>query len=66
MNPKNQIFRSSPSPHETPHPPSKPKHQKMNFKTFKNNTISSLKDVEFFLNNFNKLARCIKLYKILK
>lgn len=44
-------------------PPSK---KKKNFKTLKNNTIKSLNDVEYFLNNLNKFKRFIKLHKILK
>ena len=43
-----------------------PPKKKFNFKHYKNNTIKSLHDVEYFLNNFNKFIRYIKLYKILK
>lgn len=43
-----------------------PKHKKTNFKTLKNNTIKSLNDVEYFLNNFGQFIKCIKIYKLLK
>lgn len=36
------------------------------FKEIKNNTICSLRDVEFFLNNFQNTLRYIKLFKLLK
>lgn len=45
----------------------KPPHQKkLNFKTCKKNTIKSLNEIEYFLNNFEKFCRYVKLYKILK
>ena len=37
-----------------------------NFKKIKNNTINSLNEVEYFLNNFQKFSNSLKLYKILK
>lgn len=37
-----------------------------NFKLYKNNTIKSLNEVEYFLNNFNNFIKYVKLYKILK
>lgn len=37
-----------------------------NFNLYKNNTIKSLNEVEYFLNNFNNFIKYIKLYKILK
>lgn len=40
--------------------------KKLNFKCMKNNTISSLNDVEFFLNKLQNTLRYIKLYKLLK
>lgn len=40
--------------------------KKLNFKCIKNNTISSLNDVEFFLNKLQHTLRYIKLYKLLK
>lgn len=44
-------------------PPQKPK---INFKLYKNNTIKSLNDVEYFLNNFRHFLKYVKLYKLLK
>ena len=46
------------------HKPNKKK--KTDFKTLKNNTIKSLNDVEYFLNNFNHFVKYVKLYKLLK
>lgn len=44
-----------------------PPHQKeFNLKCCKDNTIKSLHEVEYFLNNFHRFIRYIKLYKILK
>lgn len=43
-----------------------PPKKTFNFKLYKKNTIKSLNDVEYFLNNFNHLFKYIKLYKILK
>ena len=40
--------------------------KKLDFKTMKNNTISSLNDVEYFLNNFHKISRYMKLFKLFK
>ena len=40
--------------------------KKINLKCIKNNTISSLNDVEFFLNKVQHTIRYIKLYKLLK
>ena len=34
--------------------------------TMKNNTAKSLKEVEFFLGNWKRVVKGIKLYKILK
>lgn len=42
------------------------KKKKINFSQKKENTIKSLNDVEYFLNNFKKLSKVIKLYKIIK
>lgn len=36
--------------------------KKLNFK----NTISSLNEVEYFLNNFTKMTKCIKFLKLFK
>ena len=40
--------------------------KKLSLKTMKNNTISSLNDVECFLNKLQHTIRYIKLYKLLK
>lgn len=45
---------------------SPPKKKKINFKTYKKNTINSLHEVEHFLRDFKHFSRYIKLYKILK
>ena len=42
------------------------KKNKLDIKKIKANTITSLNEVETFLNNFQKIKRYIKLYKILK
>ena len=49
---------------EKKNPP--PKKKKPNFKTMKKNTVKSLKDVEYFLNNFGNFVKYVKLYKLLK
>ena len=40
--------------------------KKNKFITMKDNTIKSLKEVEFFLGNWKKVSKGIKIYKILK
>ena len=40
--------------------------KKFNFNLYKKNTINSLNDVEYFLNNFNHFFKYLKLYKIIK
>lgn len=40
--------------------------QKKSFTTYKKNTIQSLSDVEYFLNNLKDLKRFIKIYKLFK
>lgn len=54
-------------------PPQKPKFNskknkknKKDFKTLKKNTIKSLNDVEYFLNNFGHFFKTVKLFKLLK
>ena len=42
------------------------KKNKINFKNKKNNIVTSLNEVEYFLTNFHKFTDYIKLYKILK
>lgn len=54
----NNLYRSN--------PPENKEKKKLNFNKMKNNTICSLKDVEFFLNNFQHTLRYIKLFKLLK
>ena len=50
-----------------PIPPHKPPpRKKMKFKDIKKNTINSLNEVEYFLNNFNRLCDTITIFKILK
>jgi len=43
-----------------------PLKKNFNFKTHKENTVKSLNDVEFFLNNFKKFHNYLKIYKLLK
>lgn len=40
--------------------------KKFDFKLYKNNTLHSLNQVEYFLNHFQSFYKYIKLYKILK
>ena len=76
----NNLFRATPQP-TNPHsivpnnninlnrsfpPINKNKKKKLNFKTMKKNTISSLNEVECFLNNINQISRCIKLINLFK
>ena len=42
------------------------KNKKIDFKNKKENTISSLFEVESFLRDFKKLFKYLKLYKLLK
>lgn len=44
-------------------PPPEKKHK---FKDLKENTINSLFDVEYFLNNFSSYYKYVKLFKLLK
>lgn len=53
-------------PHCTPSKPPKPQKKKFDFKSLKNNTCSSLNDVECFLNNFCSTLKYIKLINLLK
>ena len=48
-----------------PSPP-KSKKKKLNFKTCKKNTIKSLNEVEFFLNDFKRFTHYLKIYKLFK
>ena len=40
--------------------------KKFDFKAKKDNTVNSLKEIEYFLNNINIFLKYFKLYKILK
>lgn len=40
--------------------------KKFDFKKYKKNTIKSLNEVEYFLNNFKTFHKYFKFYKILK
>lgn len=46
--------------------PQKFKHKKICLKDIKKNTISSLNDIEHFLNTVNHTLKCIKVYNIIK
>ena len=43
-----------------------PPQKKFNFKTCKKNTLHSLNEVEYFLNNLKKFTKYIKIYKTFK
>ena len=47
-------------------PKDKPKNFTETFKCCKKNTIHSLNEVEYFLNNFGKALKCLNLYKFFK
>lgn len=48
-------------------PPQKKNIKKnIDFKLYKKNTIKSLNDVEYFLNNFNHYFKYFKLFKLFK
>ena len=57
----NLFFRNSCNPL-----PSQNENNKFNFKKITSNTINSLNEVEYFLNDFKRFSNYIKLYKILK
>ena len=40
--------------------------KQIDFYTFKEDIISSLNQVEYFLNNYKQMIKYIKLYKLLK
>ena len=50
----------------SPTTPHKPPKNKFNLKTLKNDTCTSLNDVECFLNNFCSTLKYIKLINLLK
>ncbi len=43
-----------------------PPKKKLDFKTCKKNTLHSLNEVEYFLNNLKKFTRYVRIYKIFK
>ena len=43
-----------------------PQKKQIDFKTYKKNTVKSLKEIEYFLNNFKKFTRYVKIYKLFK
>lgn len=43
-----------------------PPKKKLDFKCCKKNTLHSLNEVEYFLNNFKKFSKYVKLYKLFK
>lgn len=43
-----------------------PPKKKFDFNTYKNNTTKSLNDVEFFLNNFQRFTKYVKLFKFFR
>ena len=42
------------------------KPKKLKFKDYKKNTIKSLNEVEFFLNNLDKAFKCVHIFKIFR
>lgn len=42
------------------------KNNKPNFKNIRKNAVKSINEVEFFLRDFKRFSKYIKLYKILK
>lgn len=54
-------------PKPAPKPnPKKPAKKKFCFKSLKNDTCSSLNDIEHFLCDFSTFIKYVKLYKLLK
>lgn len=43
-----------------------PQKKSFDFKLYKKNTITSLNDVEHFLNNFHHYSKYFKLFKLMK
>lgn len=62
----NNLFRSNNNFSTLPANDTRNKHEKLCFKTIKCNTITSLNEVECFLNNMNKFWNYVKLYKLLR
>ena len=44
----------------------KPKKKKFDFKVKKENTLNSLNEVEYFLNNYKNISKYLKIYKTFK
>jgi len=44
----------------------KNKKKKFDFGLYKKNTISSLNDIDYFLNNFNHFIKYVKIYRLFK
>jgi len=44
----------------------KPPKKSFDFKSYKNNTIKSLNEIEYFLNNLKNVSKIIRIKKILK
>ena len=59
----NNLFLSNLNPG---FPPPDDNKKKVDFKKLKSNTINSLNEVEYFLNDLKKFRNYLKLYKILK
>ena len=62
----NNIYRTNFNYIENRGDKSPPEKNKFNFNNFKKDTITSLNDVEQFLNDFQSFWKYVKLYKILK
>lgn len=43
-----------------------PPKKKFDFKKYQKNTIQSLNEIEYFLNNIRNISKFVRLYKILK
>ncbi len=43
-----------------------PPKKNFDFKLYKKNTIKSLNEIEYFLNNFQKFVKCFKFSKFFK
>ena len=69
----NRLFYSSSSPENTGTEykkqksySTKEKNTKINIKEKKDNTIKSLNEIEYFLNDFHRFKRYLHLYKFFK
>ena len=66
QNPPAPIIPTPPQPPQKPHKNPKPVKKKLDLKSLKKETCTSLNDVEYFLNNFSHTLKYIKLIKLLK